>query len=323
MTMAATIFTDEKPFDHVTVMLAEAIDALAPRRNGLYVDATVGGAGHATALLERAPEARLIAFDRDPLAVDVARRRLEPFGERARVERCPFSEIPEWLAASGIDGVDGLLADLGVSSSQFDDAERGMSFRFEGPLDMRMDPTSGETALELIERLSQDELADAIYQFGEEHRSRRVARCIKQSFEAGELSTTLDLRRAVVRAVGPRRVGGVDPATRTFQALRILVNGELDELAALLAAAPNLVKPGGTAVFISFHSLEDRLVKRAFRERSLWERLSKKPVLPGDAEQAENPRSRSAKLRAAQRVDLDGFDTLNDEPSSERSGEDE
>src|SRR5262249_39206359 len=155
---------------------------------------------------------------------------------------------------------------------------RGMSFRFEGPLDMRMDPTRGETALEVIERLDQDELANVIYELGEEHRSRRVARCIKQALEAGELETTLDLRRAVVRAVGPRRVGGVDPATKTFQALRIFVNGELDELSALLDVATRIVKPGGVVAILSFHSLEDRLVKRAFSDRSLWERLSKKPI---------------------------------------------
>jgi 16S rRNA (cytosine1402-N4)-methyltransferase len=186
---------------------------------------------------------------------------------------------------------------------------------------MRMDTTSGETALEIIERLSQDELADAIYQLGEEHRSRRVARCIKQALEAGELNTTLDLRRAVVRAVGPRRIGGVDPSTRTFQALRILVNGELSQLEELLALSRRVVRPGGVVVIISFHSLEDRLVKRAFLDRTVWERLTKKPVVPGDEELARNPRSRSAKLRAARRVDEQSLelDRFSEAPgSSER-----
>jgi len=307
MTMAATIITDPPPFEHVTVLREETLDALRldEEERTVYVDVTAGGAGHSAALLERAPHARLFAFDRDPRAVEVATARLAPFGERATVVHGTFSEVVPWLAREGITGVDGLIADLGVSSPQLEDPERGMSFRFEGPLDMRMDPTSGETALDFIERLDQDELADAIYHYGEEHRSRRVALCIKQALAAGELSTTLDLRRAVVRAVGPRRVGGVDPATRTFQALRILVNGELSELEALLAALPSLVKPGGVAAIISFHSLEDRLVKRAFAVRATWDRLSKKPIGPSDAEHAANPRSRSAKLRAARRVDED------------------
>src|SRR5262249_25067652 len=156
--------------------------------------------------------------------------------------------------------------------------------RAEGPLDMRMDPSEGETALELIDRLTDDELADVLYRFGEERRSRRVARCIKQARAAGELATSLDLRRAVVRAVGPARIGGVDPATRTFQALRIAVNAELDELAALLEAAQRIVAPGGVLVVISFHSLEDRIVKRALRDRSTWERLTKKPLVASDEE---------------------------------------
>jgi 16S rRNA (cytosine1402-N4)-methyltransferase len=303
MTMAATMLPDFPSFEHVSVLLGETMDALAPESGGLYVDVTAGGAGHSSALLERQPGARLVAFDRDPLAVDVATRRLEPYGDRARVVHANFGEVESWLSSEGIQSVDGLFADLGVSSPQLEDPERGMSFRFEGPLDMRMDPTSGETALDLIERLSADALADAIYQYGEEHRSRRVARCIKQAFEAGELRTTLDLRRAVVRAVGPRRIGGVDPSTKTFQALRILVNGELEQLQELLALARRIVKPGGIAAIISFHSLEDRLVKRAFQDRSTWERLTKKPVIPGDVELAANPRSRSAKLRAARRVD--------------------
>ena len=303
MTMAAPMVPPTPRFEHASVMLEQVLDAISPHDGGVYLDVTVGGAGHSQALLDRSPGARLVAFDRDPVAVRTAKERLSRFGARAAVVHASFSEVEEYLVSEKIDAVDGLIADLGVSSPQLDDAERGMSFRFEGPLDMRMDPTSGETALEAIERLSQDELADAIYHYGEEHRSRRVARCIKQALEAGELHTTLDLRRAVVRATGPRRQHGMDPATRTFQALRILVNRELDELEALLAAAPQIVKPGGVAAIMSFHSLEDRLVKRAFAERSTWERLSKKPLTAGAVELAANPRARSAKLRAARRVD--------------------
>ena len=211
------------------------------------------------------------------------------------------------LDALGIGQVDGIVADLGVSSPQLDEPERGMSFRREGPLDMRMDPENGETALELIDRLSDDELADVIFQYGEERRSRRIARSIKKALASGELKTTLDLRRATVRAVGPARVGGVDPATRTFQALRIAVNRELEELEALLASLADVVAMGGVAVLISFHSLEDRLVKRAFHAEG-WHPLTKKPVMASDDEQQQNARSRSAKLRAAQRVALPGAD---------------
>jgi 16S rRNA (cytosine1402-N4)-methyltransferase len=167
---------------------------------------------------------------------------------------------------------------------------------------MRMDPEGGQTALDVIARATQDELANIIYQLGDERRSRRIARCIKQALSAGELVTTLDLRRAVVRAVGPRRVGNIDPATRTFQALRIAVNRELEQLERLLSAATEMVRPGGTAAFISFHSLEDRMVKRAFQQREIWQRINPKPVVPSTAEQASNPRSRSAKLRAAIRL---------------------
>jgi 16S rRNA (cytosine1402-N4)-methyltransferase len=321
MTMAAPMVPPTPRFEHTSVMLEQVLDAIAPRAGGVYLDVTVGGAGHSQALLERSQGARLIAFDRDPSAVRTAEERLARFGARATVVHASFSEIEEYLVSERIEGVDGIIADLGVSSPQLDEAERGMSFRFEGPLDMRMDPTSGETALEAIERLSQDELADAIYHYGEEHRSRRVARCVKQALEAGELNTTLDLRRAVVRAVGPRRQHGMDPATRTFQALRILVNRELDELEALLGAAPQLVKPGGVAAVMSFHSLEDRLVKRAFAERATWERLSKKPLTADQVELASNPRARSAKLRAARRIDGSALYDDSYEPESGRDSE--
>jgi 16S rRNA (cytosine1402-N4)-methyltransferase len=287
---------------HVTVLCREAVDALAPRSGGLYVDATLGAGGHAEALLEAAPECRLVGIDRDESALAIARARLARFGDRVTLVHAPFSDVAEALGRVGVTQVDGLLADIGVSSMQLEDPARGMSFRAEGPLDMRMDTTTGETALELIERLDDGELADVIYQYGEERRSRRVSRCIKQALALGELRTTLDLRRAVVRAVGPARVGGVDPATRTFQALRVAVNGELDELMALLSVAPRVVAPGGVLAVISFHSLEDRLVKLALRQGDAWVPLTKKPVVPSDAEIEENPRSRSAKLRAARRA---------------------
>jgi 16S rRNA (cytosine1402-N4)-methyltransferase len=178
-----------------------------------------------------------------------------------------------------------------------------MSFRREGPIDMRMDPESGETALELIARVSDEELADVIFHYGDERRSRRIARSIHRAYHDGELETTLDLRRAIVRAVGPARVGGVDPATRTFQALRIAVNREMDELEALLAELPDLVAPGGVAAFISFHSLEDRAVKRTFQAKDTWLPLWKKPRVASDDEASANARARSAKLRAAQRIE--------------------
>jgi 16S rRNA (cytosine1402-N4)-methyltransferase len=286
---------------HVTVLGREVIAAIAPRDAGVYVDATLGAGGHAEALLE-APGTRVVGVDRDEGALAIARARLARFGERVAYVHGRFSEIERHLSGMGIAEVDGLVADVGVSSMQIDDAGRGMSFRADGPLDMRMDPSSGETALELIDRLDDEELADLIYHYGEERRSRRVARCIKQARAGGELETTLDLRRAVVRAVGPARIGGIDPATRTFQALRIAVNGELDELKALLEAAGRIVAPGGVIAVISFHSLEDRVVKHALRDRALWQPLTKKPITASDEEIADNPRARSAKLRAARRI---------------------
>lgn len=294
--------TDVPDFVHATVMKTEVIEALAPRA-GTYVDATVGGGGHSEAILEAHGESRVIALDRDQIALDAARSRLERFGDRVTFVKTPFGRVAEALSGLGIQTVAGICADLGVSSPQLDDAGRGMSFRREGPIDMRMDPSEGEeTALELIARLSDDQLADIIFQYGDERRSRRIARSVKRALGDNQLETTLDLRRAIVRAVGPVRVGGVDPATRTFQALRIAVNRELEELEQLLAALPGLVEIGGVAAVLSFHSLEDRLVKRAFHDKGTWTTLTKKPLVAGDEEGAVNPRSRSAKLRAARRV---------------------
>lgn len=293
--------TDVKRYEHATVMRDEVVQAIAPRAGGLYVDATLGGAGHTVAILEAEPKARILGLDRDPTAIDAATERLATVADRVVLVRSAFGSVAEALDNLGPARADGLVADLGVSTPQLDDADRGMSFRREGPIDMRMDPDGDETALDLIARLSDDELANVIYEYGEERRSRRIARSIKKALAAGELRTTLDLRRAIVRAVGPVRVGGVDPATRTFQGLRIAVNRELEQLEQLLAALPHVMAEGGVVAIISFHSLEDRLVKRAFAGPG-WSRLTKKPIVPTEDEYNQNPRARSAKLRAARRV---------------------
>jgi 16S rRNA (cytosine1402-N4)-methyltransferase len=289
-------------FVHETVMLRETVDAVLPRAGGLYVDVTLGGAGHARALLEAsAPTGRLIGIDRDPSALAAARDRLAPFGERVTLLHGPFSQLRDLLADQGVTRIDGLIADLGVSSPQLDRDERGFSFARVGPLDMRMDPSSDEPLSELLERLSTDALADVLYLYGDERKSRPIARSIKAALERGELRTTEDLRRAVVRVLGPKRTG-IDPATRTFQALRIAVNREFDELTSLLETAPELLQDGGRMAIISFHSGEDRLVKHAFRDDARLLPLTKKPLEPSDEEQARNPRARSAKLRVAERI---------------------
>jgi 16S rRNA (cytosine1402-N4)-methyltransferase len=288
-------------FEHTTVMKEEVVHALAPEGDGVYVDATLGGGGHTEAILAAAPGVRVIAFDRDETAAEAARARLAPFGDRVTIVRSNFGSIRDALASMNIASIAGLCADLGVSSPQLDDPERGMSFRREGPIDMRMDRSSGETALELIERVDDDALADILFKYGDERRSRRIARSIKRALHDDELVTTLDLRRAIVRAVGPVRVGGVDPATRSFQALRIAVNREMEELEELLGALPELVAPGGAAAILSFHSLEDRLAKQAFHSHATWQPLWKKPLAASEEERAMNVRSRSAKLRAARR----------------------
>jgi 16S rRNA (cytosine1402-N4)-methyltransferase len=292
---------DVKRYEHSTVMRDELVRALAPSAGGVYVDATLGGGGHTIALLEAEPRARVIAFDRDRRALDATAQHLAPVADRVSFVHTPFSRVVDELAERGIAHIDGLMADLGVSSPQLDDPDRGMSFRREGPIDMRMDPETGLTALDVIERSSDEQLADLIFNYGEERRSRRIARSVKKAFSGGELRTTLDLRRAIVRAVGPARIGGVDPATRTFQALRIAVNDELAELRRLLDAAPGIVRCGGRVAILSFHSLEDRTVKRSFASGP-WAPLNKKPIVPGDEECARNPRARSAKLRVAERV---------------------
>jgi 16S rRNA (cytosine1402-N4)-methyltransferase len=299
-------------FEHTTVMKDEVVAALAPEDGRVYVDATLGGGGHTEALLASAPGVRVIAFDRDETAAEAARARLAPFGDRVTIVRANFGSVQAKLAELGVGRVMGLCADLGVSSPQLDDPERGMSFRREGPIDMRMDRSSGETALELIDGLDDDALADIIFRYGDERRSRRIARSIHRALADGELGTTLDLRRAIVRAVGPVRVGGVDPATRTFQALRIAVNRELEELETLLAALPAILEPGGVAAILSFHSLEDRQAKQTFHDRRVWEPLWKKPRGASEEESSLNVRSRSAKLRAA-RLRVQEQDEADDE----------
>lgn len=292
-------------FAHTTVLRDETLAALAPQPGGVYADATVGGGGHAEAILDAsAPDGRLIGLDRDPSALEAARRRLARFGDRATLVHAEFAALARVLAEVNTERVQGLVADLGVSSPQLEEADRGFSFSRSGPLDMRMDPTQGESAADLIARLSESDLADVLYQLGEERRSRPIARSIKRAVDRGEMRTTDDLRRAVVRVLGPRR-GRTDPATRTFQALRLAVNGELEQLATLLHDLPELLEDGAVAAVISFHSLEDRMVKHAFRDDARLERLTKKPVVPSDEERKNNPRARSAKLRAARRVPRD------------------
>ncbi len=290
--------SDEAGFVHKAVMTDDVVGALMPRSGGVYLDATLGAGGHTRAILD-ACDSRVVALDRDGDAISAAAPLLEAYRGRLTVVHSNFGRAKEELALLGHARVDGLCADLGVSSPQLDDASRGMSFRREGPIDMRMDKTFGETAFDLIERLSDEGLADVLFKYADEHRSRRISRSIKRALADGDLRTTLDLRRAIVRAVGPVRVGGIDPATRTFQALRIAVNHELEELETLLAALPSLLASGGIAAILSFHSREDRLVKRAFADKSVWAPLWKKPRIASDEETALNPRGRSAKLRAA------------------------
>jgi 16S rRNA (cytosine1402-N4)-methyltransferase len=295
---------------HVPVLLKETVEAIAPRPGGVYADATVGRGGHSAALLDASgPDGRVIAVDRDPDAVTAARERLAAYGDRAVVIHGEFADLAPIVKSAGAERVDGVVADLGISSAQLDDPERGLSFSANGPLDMRMDRSRGHDAAQLIAHLSEAELADVLYQFAGERRSRPIARSIKRAYREGHMATTDDLRRAVVRVLGPRRYGHIDPATRTFQALRIAVNGELDQLKALLSALPDLLQDRAVAAIISFHSLEDGLVKRALRADDRLTPLTAKPIEPSDEERSRNPRARSAKLRIARRVPRSGDDS--------------
>jgi 16S rRNA (cytosine1402-N4)-methyltransferase len=291
--------------NHVPVLLKEAIDFLAVRRGGTYIDATVGLGGHSLEIAKRlgAP-GHLIGLDKDPAALDVATGALARPPQNAdwpeiTLLHASFAEIGRRFPSAVADGI---LADLGVSSLQFSDPARGFSFQAEGPLDMRMDPQAELTAGQVVNQFDERELADLIYEFGEERRSRRIARAIVRS---RPIRTTAELAEIVSAAARPMKHQRIHPATRTFQALRIFVNRELDDLRKLLSAAPQVLKPGGRLVIISFHSLEDRIVKDAMREGAKlgqYKLLTKKPVTPSEEESDRNPRARSAKLRAAERI---------------------
>jgi 16S rRNA (cytosine1402-N4)-methyltransferase len=292
--------------EHVPVMRAEVVEALAPGRGGLFVDGTLGLGGHAAALLE-AGAARVVGIDRDQEALAVARERLAPWSDRVTLVHADYRRFEAVLDGLGIGRVDGLLTDLGVSSLQLEGAGRGFSFQRDEPLDMRMDRTSGPTAADLVAALTEQELADVIFQLGEERYSRRIARAIVESRRDQPVATTGQLSAIVRRAVPRRGYSPINPATRTFQALRIRVNGELDGLDRFVEAACARLAPGGRLAMIAFHSLEDRVVKHTLRRlaadeaqalRLLW----RKPRQPTDAEVAANPRARSAHLRAAERV---------------------
>lgn len=319
---------------HRPVLVDEAVELLAPERGGLFVDCTVGLGGHAEALLARGPSARLLGIDRDPSALALAAERLAPFGERVRLVRARFSELDEHVAAGEVDG--GIFADLGVSSLQLDSAERGFSLQREGPLDMRMGGAEGaegatggaegavtgggeESAFDLVNFYPEDELRRIFSEYGEERQARRIAQTIGTARRERPVATTRELRELVYRAKGGRRKEGrIDSATRVFQALRIAVNRELVELERLLGEATRLMAREGRLVVISYHSLEDRLVKHRLRslatpsrdpvtgrprdEERVMELLTRRSVRPSEAEVLVNPRARSARLRAARRV---------------------
>jgi 16S rRNA (cytosine1402-N4)-methyltransferase len=291
---------------HVSVLLKEAIDFLAVRRGGTYIDATLGLGGHSLEIAKRlGPRGHLIGFDKDTNALALAGRRLSEIGgdaPKVTLLHSSYAEVPQHVPPTASDG---LLADLGVSSLQFGDAARGFSFQAEGPLDMRMNPEGDRTADQVVNHMREEDLANVIYEFGEERRSRRIARAIVR---ARPIRTTAHLAQVISAALRSMKHGAqekIHPATRTFQAIRIFVNRELDDLKALLAAAPQVLKPGGRLVVISFHSLEDRIVKDALRDGAkagFYEILTKKPLTATAEEIDRNPRSRSAKLRAAEKI---------------------
>jgi 16S rRNA (cytosine1402-N4)-methyltransferase len=284
---------------HVPVLPAETLAHLDPRPGQVWADCTTGAGGHASLIADRlGPTGRLIGLDQDAAMLDLARPRLA--GRPVTLVRANFDHLPEVLATLGVTQLDGVLADLGFCSDQLADPGRGLSFRDDGPLDMRLDPTAGPTAADLVNTLSEGALADLIFEYGEERHSRRVANRLVERRQGRPFATTHDLADVVRRSVP--RAGGLDPATRTFQALRVAVNDELGSLDRLLAALPVVLKPGGRAGIISFHSLEDRRVKQAFRTPDVWRAVTKKPIEAGPAEAAANPRSRSAKLRVAERL---------------------
>ncbi len=307
-------------FQHEPVLPDEVLKLINPISGGVYCDATIGGGGHAERLLEASsPHGRLIGIDRDPFAVEAAKKRLARFGDRVSILHGKFSDLPELLAKVGVSKVDGLLVDLGVSSHQLDTAERGFSFMRVGPLDMRMNPNDGESAAMLLHRLDEDELADIIYNFGGERMSRPIAKSIKQAEKHGTLNNTGDLAVAVRRVIGRRSKSEIDPSTRTFQAVRIAVNKELEEVEKLLQLLPEPLASGGTVVIISFHSLEDRLVKQRFKAlaepcicppgipicecpKPSVTYVTRRAIKANSYEQGQNPRARSARIRSVRRI---------------------
>ncbi|HXF84985.1 MAG TPA: 16S rRNA (cytosine(1402)-N(4))-methyltransferase RsmH [Anaerolineales bacterium] len=302
---------------HQPVLYKEIIHALLPRRGGRYVDGTVGAGGHARGILEAcAPDGLLLGLDVDPQALALARKTLAPYEGRVHLAQASYTTLTTQLQQLGWDQVDGILLDLGASSMQFDTPERGFSFQYDAPLDMRFDPSIPQTAADLVNKLSERELADLLYRYGEERNARRIARAI---VEARPLHTTRELV-AVIESVSPRKGARLHPATRTFQALRIAVNDELSSLEAVLPQAVASLRSGGRLAVISFHSLEDRIVKNFFREQSQdlinppYEKryaeerkatlkvVNRKPITPSDDEIESNPRARSAKLRIAEKL---------------------
>ncbi len=304
---------------HVPVLLKEVLEGLQVRQAGLYLDGTVGEGGHALEILRGHPETRVIGLDRDPQALASAGRRLEGFGDRVVLLRRDFRDMGAVAGELGIDGLDGILLDLGVSSLQLDTGERGFSFSFDGPLDMRMDPQASLTAEEVVNTFSEADLKRIISRYGEDRLAGRIARAIVRGRMKEPIKTTGRLARIVSEVPGMGRVRNIHPATRTFQALRIEVNDELGAVQEALPAGVDLLVDGGRMAVISFHSLEDRIVKRTFRKmenpcecpsdlpmcvcgpQSLGRVITRKPVKPGDEEQVANPRSRSARLRIFER----------------------
>ncbi|HEX9285762.1 MAG TPA: 16S rRNA (cytosine(1402)-N(4))-methyltransferase RsmH [Thermoanaerobaculia bacterium] len=304
---------------HTPVLVREVVELLAPERGGFFVDATAGAGGHARALLEAGPEVRLLALDRDPDALAVARQRLAPFGDRVGFAQANFGDLASEL--EGFPTPEAILADLGLSSMQLEEPSRGFSFRRDGPLDMRMS-RSGRSAADVVASASAEELSRIFFEYGEERMANKIARAILEERSRGPITTTRQLSRIVARVKGDREK--IDPATRVFQALRIEVNEELQSLSRFLAAAVERLNAGGRLAIISYHSLEDRMVKDAFRKESgvclcppklpvcvcgarrALLVLTRRPIRPKDSEVRRNPRSRSARLRAAEKVSSEG-----------------
>ena len=313
--------SEQTEFSHRSVLLEECMDGLDIKPDGIYIDGTAGGAGHSSQIAARLSSGRLIAIDRDDAAIKAASERLAPFGNRATVVKSNYSDIANVCKELEIDGIDGLLLDLGVSSYQLDTAERGFSYNADAPLDMRMDKDSGLSAYNVINEYSEQELKRIIYEYGEERFAPRIAAAIVRQRQIAPIETTGELVSLIKGAMpAAAREGGHHPAKRTFQAIRIEVNGELDIIAPTIRDAVSMMNKGGRIAIITFHSLEDRIVKQTFAElasgctcpknfpvcicgnKPRIKLISKKPILPSETELLENPRSRSAKLRVAEKL---------------------